>query len=65
MKLALGSTVVFSVLAFSFLFHIGYQFGPLVELVNAQMLAQNDLMLDLQTRTSLKNYPLRWVSGIL
>ena len=42
MKLALGSTVMFSVLAFSLLFHIGYQFGPLVELANAQMLVQND-----------------------
>ena len=54
MKLALGSTVVFSVLAFSFLFHIGYQFGPLVELANAQMLAQNDFDAGLANGNELK-----------
>jgi hypothetical protein len=42
MKLALGSTIVFSVLACSFLFHIGYQFAPLTELAKAQVLAQHD-----------------------
>ena len=55
MKLALGSTVVFSILACSFLFHIGYQFAPLIELANAQALAQNDFDAGLANGDEVEN----------
>ena len=55
MKLALGSTVVFSILACSFLFHIGYQFAPLIELANAQALAQNDFDAGLANGDKVEN----------
>ena len=54
MKTALSSTVAFAVLAFCFLMTIGIQFSSLLELAQAQALAQADFNAELTNGDEFK-----------